>query len=87
MSTSIVTTKNRTSIPGDIVEAAQLRLNDELHWTADNNGEIHIQKLRRAPARAGRLIEDKATGMLYWSVPFTYQEMEDAALHANPTRE
>ncbi len=86
MSTSILTTKNRTSLPAGIVEAAQLKLNDEIYWTVDEMG-IHGQKLNKATARPGRLIQDKATNLLFWSTPLSYQEMEEAALQPNPTRE
>ena len=86
VNTSIITSKNRISLPGDIVEAARLRLNDEIFWTVDRQGELHGRKLEKAPVRPGRIINDPQTGFDYWQGEITDAEAEDAALKANLSR-
>lgn len=87
MSTSILTTKNRISLPADIVEAARLKLHDEIAWTVDQTGQIHGCKLSPAPTAAGKLVRDARTGRLYWAGNITAEEAEWAALNANLPRD
>ena len=86
MNTSILTSKNRISLPNEIVAAAQLRLNDEIFWTVDRQGELHGRKLQKAPERMGRIVSDRETGLIFWRGNITDAEAEDAALSAPPSR-
>ena len=86
MNTSILTSKNRISLPNEIVAAARLRLNDEIFWTVDRQGELHGRKLQKAPERVGRIVSDRETGLIFWRGNITDAEAEDAALSAPPSR-
>ncbi len=74
MSTSILTTKNRISLPADIVKAARLRVNDEIAWSVAKAGEIVGRKLTHPKAAEGKLVRDAKTGLLYWAGNFTDEE-------------
>src|ERR1019366_5015981 len=87
VSTSILTTKNRISLPADVVEAARLKLNDEIAWTVDQAGQIRGRKLSSAREAAGKLVRDAKTGRLYWDGNITAEEAEWAALNANLPRD
>jgi len=86
VNTSILTSKNRISLPNEIVAAARLQLNDEIFWTVDRQGELHGRKLQKAPERVGRIVSDRETGLFFWSGDITDAEAEEAALTAPPTR-
>ena len=86
MNTSVLTSKNRISLPNEVVAAARLRLNDEIFWTVDRQGELHGRKLERAVPRPGRIVNDLQTGMIYWRGDITDAEAEEAALNANLPR-
>ena len=87
VSTSILTSKNRISLPANVVAAAGLRPNDEIAWTVDQAGQIRGRKLSPAPPAAGKLVRDARTGRLYWAGNFTDEELEWAALNANLPRD
>ena len=86
MNTSILTSKNRISLPAEIVEAARLRLHDEIFWSVDKEGELHGRKLDSQFARAGRLAMDQHTGLLFWQGDISDSDAETAALSANISR-
>lgn len=86
MNTSILTSKNRISLPQEIVEAARLRLNDEIFWSVDQAGELHGRKLLPRSVRTGRLVTDRRTGLMFWQGNISDDEAEAAALNANVSR-
>jgi hypothetical protein len=87
MSTSILASKNRVSLPGNVVEAARLRLNDEIFWTVERDGELRGRKLARLNERRGKVVVDRQTGLAYWQGgAIADTEAEDAALNANLSR-
>ena len=86
MKTSILTSKNRISLPGEIVRAARLRFNDEISWSVDPSGELHGRKLSTQPVAAGKLMTDRKTGLLFWAGIITDVATEEAALKANDSR-
>jgi len=86
MNTSILTSKNRISLPNEIVSAARLRLNDEIFWTVDRLGELHGRKLEKATERVGRIESDRETGLIFWRGDISDAEAEAAALIAPSTR-
>ena len=86
MNTSVLTSKNRISLPNEVVAAARLRLNDEIFWTVDRLGELHGRKLEKAGARPGRIVSDRQTGLVFWRGDITDTEAEEAALNANLSR-
>jgi uncharacterized protein related to proFAR isomerase len=86
MKTSILTSKNRISLPTEIVKAARLRVKDEIFWSVDKEGELHGRKLDSRLVRLGRLVTDRQTGLLFWQGDITDCEAEMAALSANPSR-
>ena len=86
MNTSILTSKNRISLPAEIVEAAQLELNDEIFWSVDKQGELHGRKLSSHFVRLGRMVTDRRTGLVFWKGNITDEEAETAALNANVSR-
>ncbi len=86
MNTSVLTSKNRISLPNDVVAAARLQLNDEIYWTVDRQGELHGRKLTPTGTRAGRIESDPNNGMMFWRGAITDAEAETAALNANMSR-
>jgi hypothetical protein len=86
MNTSILSTKNRVSLPGEIVKAARLRLNDEIFWTVDKAGELHGRKLAGAHLPAGRIAIDRQTGLHFWQGEISDDQAAEAALTANLSR-
>lgn len=86
MSVSKLSSKNRISLPADVVQAAQLRLKDEIAWTVDKTGQILGRKLSTAADAVGKLVRDARSGRLYWSGNITDEAAEDAALNANLSR-
>jgi hypothetical protein len=84
--TSVLTTKNRISLPNEVVAAARRRLNDEIFWTVDRSGELHGRKLEKAFSRPGRMVSDRQTGLVFWRGDVTDAEAEEAALQANLSR-
>lgn len=87
MHTSILTSKNRVSLPGEVVEAARLRLNDEIFWTVERDGELRGRKLAVSRERPGKVVTDRKTGLAYWQGgEITDTEAEAAALNANLCR-
>jgi len=83
MNTSVLTSKNRISLPNEVVAAARLRLNDEIFWTVDREGELHGRKLEKPFSRPGRIVSDRQTGLIFWRGDVTDAEAENAALSAN----
>jgi hypothetical protein len=86
MNTSVITSKNRISLPGEIVAAARLRISDEIFWTVDCQGELHGRKLEKAGPRQGLIVSDGQTGLIFWRGDITDAEAELAALNANLSR-
>jgi hypothetical protein len=64
MPVSTLVSKNRISLPNEIVEAARLRVNDEIHWTVDAAGEIRGRKLEKVQPPISR-----AELLAYYSLP------------------
>jgi len=87
MSVSTLSSKNRICLPADIVQAARLRMNDEIAWTVDPTGQILGRKLTPAQAPSGKLVQDSKTGFFFWSASITGDAAEDAALNANLLRD
>jgi hypothetical protein len=83
MNPSVLTSKNRISLPGEIVTAARLRLNYEIFWTVDRPGEFHGRKLEKAFSRPGRIVSDRQTGLVFWRGDITDLEAEEAALNGH----
>ncbi len=86
MNTSILTSKNRISLPGEIVQAARLRLNDEIFWSVDQSGELRGRKLSANSEAAGKVARDRKTGLLFWAGTISDETAEEAALNANLSR-
>ncbi len=86
MSISTIASKHRTSIPNDIISRAGLNVSDELAWEVLRPGEIVARRIESTQPKPGKLVMDSQTGLYYWSAPATYEEMEAAALNANPIR-
>lgn len=86
MNTSVLSSKNRISLPAEVVAAAHLRLNDEIYWSVDKMGELHGRKLEAQSQRPGRIVPDPESGLLYWLGDISDEEAETAALSANLTR-
>lgn len=86
MNTSVLTSKNRISLPNEIVEAANLHLHDEIFWTVDGPGELRGRKLEKAALRPGRIATDPKSGLLFWDSNISDAEAEEAALNANVSR-
>jgi len=68
MSATAVREKRQTTLPQDIVEAAGLRIHDQIDWSF-KDGEIRGKKLvpeAPKPSR-GKLVQDAQTGLLVWT--------------------
>lgn len=57
-----------------------MRLNDEIFWSVDKQGELHGRKLTSQFARPGRIVTDRRTGLVFWQGDITDEEAEAAAL-------
>lgn len=78
--------RRQTTVPAEIADRLQIEPGDQIDWQVSGDGAI-VRKLVHAPRREGaRLIEDKATGLLFFDVPLSYEEIEAAALSANLDR-
>ena len=85
MSASIVGERRQITLPDEVCEPAHIDVGDQIDWRFDGN-EIRGRKLTPpiSPRDGAKLTRDGKTGLLYFDTDATYEEMESAALNANP---
>ncbi len=88
MSGTLLRNKNQITLPVNVVKAAGLATSDRIAWRFEQ-GEIRGRKLVRAAvrARAGKVVQDRRTGLVYFDSDVSPEEAEDAALSANLDRQ
>ncbi|MDE3067780.1 MAG: AbrB/MazE/SpoVT family DNA-binding domain-containing protein [Verrucomicrobiota bacterium] len=86
MSATIVRDRRQTTVPADIADRLQIEPGDQIDWQMSGDGAVVRKLVPTASHRSGHLIKDSATGLLYFDVPLSYEEMESAALSANLDR-
>ena len=74
MSATVVREKRQTTLPADVVEAAGIRVNDQVDWRFED-GEIRGRKLVPAARKGGRLKIVKKSGFLMLEGPLDRQEI------------
>jgi hypothetical protein len=77
----------RFTLPAEVCEPARITVGDQIDWRFEAD-EIRGRKLARVDGRRGsaKLVKDPKTGLVYFDVPVSDEEMEAAALNANLDR-